>query len=163
MKSESNLVEKCIMKKEFCEMCGISSTTAYKLIKSKKINFEECRVGLMRYYNIPISEVTKYLERKKNRGKLTEVQVELVRTFYVIKIKDYPDVITSKDIQTITGYSKEIVRKWIKSDKIIGCVSRKKFRIAKEDLIDFLVSPYYAKIIRKSQTHIEDFKILGII
>ena len=36
-------------------------------------------------------------------------------------------------------------------------------RIAKDDLIDFLISPYYAKIIRKSKTHIQDFKQLGII
>ena len=163
MKNGLNSTQNCIMKKEFCELCGISPSTAYKLIKSKKVHFEKCRDGSMQYYSIPMTEVSKYLDEKMNRGKLTEIQIELVRTFYIIKIKDYPDVITSKDVQVITGYSKEIVRKWIKSDKIIGCVSRKKFRIAKEDLIDFLVSPYYAKIIRKSQTHIEDFKTLGII
>ena len=32
-----------------------------------------------------------------------------------------------------------------------------------DDLIEFLISPCYAKIIRKSKTHIQDFKQLGII
>ena len=116
----------------------------------------------MQYYNIPMNEITKYLDEKSNRGKLSKTQIELLRSYYTIKMKDYPDVITSYDIQLVTGYSKEIIRKWIKSDKIIGCVSRKKFRIAKDDLIDFLISPYYAKIIRKSKTHIEDFQNIGI-
>ena len=117
----------------------------------------------MQYYSIPMDEITKYLDAKSNHGKLNKNQIELLRSYYTIKMKDYPDVITSIDIQVVTGYSKEIIRKWIKSDKIIGCVSRKKFRIAKDDLIDFLISPYYAKIMRKSKTHIEDFKQLDII
>ena len=163
MKNGLNSIQNGVMKKEFCELCGISPSTAYKLLKSKKVHFEKCRDGSVQYYNIPIGEITKYLDEKSNRGKLSKSQVEIVRSYYTIKMRDYPDVITSIDIQIVTGYSKEIIRKWIKSDKIIGCVSRKKFRIAKDDLIDFLISPYYAKIIRKSKTHIQDFKQLGII
>ena len=163
MKNGLNSIQNGVMKKEFCELCGISPSTAYKLLKSKKVHFEKCRDGSVQYYNIPMNEITKYLDEKSNRGKLSKTQVELVRSYYTIKMKDYPDAITSIDIQVVTGYSKEIIRRWIKSDKIIGCVSRKKYRIAKDDLIDFLISPYYAKIIRKSKTHIQDFKQLGII
>lgn len=78
-------------------------------------------------------------------------------------MRDYPKVIDAKDIRTVTGYGKEIIRKWINSEKILGVVVRKRFRVAKEDLIDFLASPYYAKIIRKSKIHIEDFQCIGII
>ncbi len=163
MKNELNSTQNGVMKKDFCELCGISPSTAYKLLKSEKVHFEKCRDGSVQYYSIPMDEITKYLDEKSNRGKLSKTQIELVRSYYTIKMKDYPDVITSIDIQVVTGYSKEIIRKWIKNDKIIGCVSRKKFRIAKDDLIDFLISPYYAKIIRKSKTHIQDFKQLGII
>ncbi len=163
MKNGLNSTQNCVMKKEFCELCGISPSTAYKLLKSKKVHFEKCRDGSVQYYSIPMDEITKYLDEKSNHGKLSKTQIELLRSYYTIKMKDYPDVITSIDIQVVTGYSKEIIRKWIKSDKIIGCISRKKFRIAKDDLIDFLISPYYAKIIRKSKTHLQDFKQLGII
>ena len=163
MKNGQNSTQNGVMKKEFCELCGISPSTAYKLLKSKKVDFEKCRDGSVQYYSIPMQEITKYFDEKSNRGKLSKTQVELVRSYYTIKMKDYPDVITSIDIQVVTGYSKEIIRRWIKSDKIIGCVSRKKYRIAKDDLIEFLISPYYAKIIRKSKTHIHDFKQLGIM
>ena len=163
MKNGLNSIQNGVMKKKICELCGISPSTAYKLLKSKKVHFEKCRDGSVQYYSIPMQEITKYLDEKSNRGKLSKTQVELVRSYYTIKMKDYPDVITSIDIQVVTGYSKEIIRRWIKSDKIIGCVSRKKYRMAKDDLIEFLISPYYAKIIRKSKTHIQDFKQLGII
>ena len=36
------------------------------------------------------------------------------------------------------------------------------FAVAKDDLIDFLLSPYYANIIRKSEEHISDFRNIGI-
>ena len=76
-------------------------------------------------------------------------------------MKSYESLITSKDIMKITGYGKEIIRRWINSEKILGVVVRRKFCVAKEDLLDFLVSPYYFNIIRKSQTHIEDFEKIG--
>lgn len=78
-------------------------------------------------------------------------------------MKHLPDAISSKDIQEVTGYGKEAVRKWIIGEKLIGVVSRKRFVIAKEDLIDFLVSPAYVWITRKSKIHIDYFKKLGII
>ena len=80
---------------------------------------------------------------------------------YSDKIKSYESLITSKDIMKITGYGKEIIRRWINSGKILGVVVRRKFCVAKEDLLDFLASPYYFNIIRKSQTHIKDFEKIG--
>ena len=152
-----------VTKKEFCKICGISESTAYKLIKSKKVNFEKRHDGLLHYYAIPIEEAEQYIHQRANRGVLTKEQISSIKAYYRNKMRDYPKVIDAKDIRTVTGYGKEIIRKWINSEKILGVVVRKRFRVAKEDLIDFLASPYYAKIIRKSKIHIEDFQCIGII
>ena len=71
----------------------------------------------MQYYSIPIDEITKYLDAKSNRGKISKTQIEFLRNYYTIKMKDYHDVITAIDIQLVTGFSKEIIRKWIKRIK----------------------------------------------
>lgn len=154
-----------VTKIEFCKMCGISSSTAYKLIKNGKISKTECCDRLLHYYKIPISEIEQYRkeQEQKHRKSLSDKEVTIISKYYRTKMKDYPDVIESKDIQAITGYGKEIIRVWINSEKILGIVVRKKFRVAKEDLIDFLVTPYYSNIVRKSKTHIADFTIMGLI
>lgn len=150
-----------ITKQEFCKLCGISEKMAYKLIKSEKIHFEKCRDGLLHYYKIPIEDAWKYIEsRKKN---VSDENVLKISTYYRNRMKHLPDAITTKDIQEVTGYGQEAIRKWIVGEKLIGVVSRKRFIIAKEDLIDFLVSPAYVWITRKSKIHIDDFKKLGII
>lgn len=156
MNTEIANQDKYITKQEFCTMCGISPSTAYKLLKMKKIHFEKCCDGLLHYYKIPVSDAIAYMQEKANRLSLTEKQVEIRRQYYKNKMRHFPDVIEAKDIRAITGYGKEAIRNWINSGKILGIVSRKRFKIAKEDLLDFLVSSYYETIIRKSKTHLTD-------
>ena len=150
-----------ITKQEFCEICGISPSTGYKLIKNQKIHFEKCRDGLLHYYRIPMAEALDYIEKRKQP--FTDETISKVGEYYRIKLRPYPDAMSSYDIRAVTGYGKEAVRKWIKSDKLIGAISRKRFIVAKEDLIDFIISPAYMQITRKSEVHILDFKKLGII
>lgn len=158
-----NVVEKeYITKQELCQICNICESTAYKLLKNKKIHFEKCREGLLHYYKIPMADVIKYMQEQADKGYFTSEQKKAIAQYYRKKMQDFPDVIESKHIQSITGYGKEAVRNWINSEKILGIVVRKKFVVAKEDLIDFLVTPYYANIIRKSKTHISDFRAIGI-
>ena len=76
---------------------------------------------------------------------------------------DYPDALRAKHIQDVTGYGKETVRKWINSGKIQGIVVHKRFVVDKDALIDFLTTPYYFSIIRKSKTHLADFQSIGIM
>lgn len=152
-----------ITKAEFCLFCGISESTAYKLLKSGKIHFEKCCEGLLHYYKIPLREAEKYRKEIPHKGVLDEHQVAKVKAYYKEKLKSYSNVIDAKDIRIITGYGKEAIRTWINSEKILGIVVRKRFQVAKDDLIDFLVSPYYQNIIRKSKTHIEDEKITDLL
>ena len=145
-----------VTKIEFCQMCDICKTKAYKLLKSGAIQYEKCQDGLLHFYKIPLSEVSRYKQETAKKGVLSDEQTARVRLYYKKKLRAYDDIIESKDICIISGYGKEAIRNWINSGKILGAVVRKRFIVAKDDLIDFLVSPYYQNIIRKSAEHISD-------
>lgn len=147
-----------VMFKEFCEICGICPTTGRKAIAKKKVSFQKCQDGKLHYYKIPLSEVLQYKKDREERGILTDAEVEVRINYYRRKMTDYPDLINAGDIREITGYGKEIIRRWINSEKILGIVVRGKFCVAKEDLLDFMISPYYETIIRKSEEHKKDCK-----
>lgn len=94
-------------KQELCELCNISEKTAYKLLKSKKLNFEKCCDGLLHYYKIPISEVQKYINEQANKGYFSNEQKAVITQYYQEKLKKYPDMMRAKDIQLVTGYLKQ--------------------------------------------------------
>ena len=94
---------------------------------------------------------------------MREEEVGKVKEYYSEKLQSYPDVITSEDIQAITGYVKETVRRWIQSGKFVAIVYKSKYIITKKDFLDFVISPSYVGITRKSQKHLSDFIKLGIV
>ena len=153
--------KKFLTKAEFCDFCGISKSTGYKLVKNRKVEFVKCCERLLHFYKIPIEEAYHYLQEKELKNKLPGDLQERLKKFYKDKLKLYDDLITLKDIIKITGYSKETIRSWINGGKIYGVIVRRRFCVAKEDLLNFLISPYYFSIIRKSTTHIEDFEKIG--
>lgn len=152
-----------VTKEQFCSLCHISKKTAYKLIKSGRIKATKRNCGLLHYYEIPISEISKLEKVRGDICKLDREEIRRVRKYYSEKLKKYSDIVFSEDVQLITGYAKETVRKWIKSEKLLGIVSKRKFIIAKDYLLDFLTSQYYLGITRKSNEHISDFIKLGIL
>ncbi len=154
--------EKYVMFKEFCDICGISPSTGRKAIKNKAVRFQKCQNGSIHFYKIPLQDVLHYKQERENKGVLSEDTIKQMRIYYNNKLKEYPSLITSYDIRCITGYGKEIIRIWINSGKILGIVVRGRFCVAKEDLIDFLVSPYYEQIRRKTPTHKADRKAMNI-
>ena len=115
----------------------------------------------MHFYKIPIEEAYRYLQEKELKNKLPGDYQKRIKKYYKNKLRSYDNLITSRDIIEITGYGKEAIRNWINSEKILGLVCRGKFRVAKDDLLDFLISSYYFSIIRKSKTHIEDLEKIG--
>lgn len=149
-----------VTKDEFYKICGISKKTARKLLIDRKIQFEKCSTGSTYFYKIPLSEVERY-KQEKLRGKIiNEKQSMKIRLYFKKKLKGYGDVINLLDICVVTGYGKEGVRKWINSGKLLGVISKGSFKIAKEDLLDFLTSSYYQNIVRKSDVHKEDEKVI---
>ena len=108
MKVKSN---DCVSKEEFYKSCHISKKTAYKLIKSGRIKATKRICGLLHYYEIPISEISRLEKIRGNICKLDKDEIRKVRKYYSEKLKKYPDIVFSEDVQLITGYAKESVRK----------------------------------------------------
>lgn len=152
-----------VSKEEFYKLCHISKKTAYKLIKSGRIKAIKRKCGLLHCYEIPISEIQRLESVRRYLNKLREEEIGKVKEYYCEKLQKYPDVITSEDVQTITGYVKETVRRWIQSGKLVATVYKSKFIITKNDFLDFVTSPSYVGITRKSQEHLTDFIKLGIV
>jgi len=160
MKVKSN---EFISKEEFYKSCHISKKTAYKLIKSGRIKAIKRNCASLYCYEIPISEIERLESVRCYLNKLREEEIGKVKEYYSKKLKNYPDVITSEDVQAITGYVKETVRRWIQSGKLVATVYKSKYIITKNDFLDFVTSPSYVGITRKSQEHLSDFIKLGIV
>ena len=160
MKVKSN---DCVSKEAFYKLCHISKKTAYKLIKSGRVKAIERKYASRYCYEIPISEIQRLESIWYYQNKLREEEISKVKEYYCEKLQKYPDVITSEDVQTITGYVKETVRRWIQSGKLVATVYKSKYIITKSDFLDFVISPSYVGITRKSQEHLSDFIKLGIV
>ncbi len=152
-----------VSKEEFYKLCHISKKTAYKLIKSGRIKAVKRNCASLHCYEIPISEIERFESVRCYLNKLREDEIIKTRNYYSEKLKMYPDVITSEDVQVITGYVKETVRRWIQSGKLVAIVYKSKYVIAQNDFLDFVTSPCYVGITRKSQEHLSDFVKLGIV
>ena len=153
----------CVSKEEFYKLCRISKKTAYKLIKSGRIKAIKRNCGSLHCYEIPISEIERLESIRYYINKLREEEISKVKEYYSEKLQSYPDVITSEDVQVITGYVKETVRRWIQGKKLVATVYKSKYIITKNDFLDFVTSPSYVGITRKSQEHLSDFIKLGIV
>ena len=152
-----------VSKEEFYKLCRISKKTAYKLIKSGRIKAIKRNCGSLHCYEIPISEIERLESIRYYINKLREEEISKVKEYYSEKLQSYPDVITSEDVQVITGYVKETVRRWIQGKKLVATVYKSKYIITKNDFLDFVTSPSYVGITRKSQKHLSDFIKLGIV
>lgn len=152
-----------ISKEKFCKICQISKNTAYKLIEFERIKAIKRNCGSSYYYEIPVSEIARLGHVRSNINKLKKEEIRKVKRFYSEKLSSYPDGITSDDVQIITGYCKTTVRSWITSGKISGVISNRKFVMAKNDFLDFITTPYYVGIAKKSKEHLADFVELGIV
>ncbi len=152
-----------VSKEEFYKLCHISKKTAYKLIKSEKIKAIKRNCASRHCYEIPISEIERLESVRCYLNKLREEEIDKVKEYYSEKLRRYPNVITSEDVQIITGYVKETVRRWIQSGKLVATVYKSKYIITKKDFLDFVTSPSYVGITRKSQEHLLDFIKLGIV
>ena len=152
-----------VSKEEFYKLCHISKKTAYKLIKSGRIKAIKRKCASRHCYEIPISEIERIESVRCYLNKLREEEISKVKEYYFEKLKKYPDVITSKDVQAITGYVKETVRRWIQVEKLVATVYKSKYIITKNDFLDFVTSTHYVGITRKSQKHLSDFIKLGIV
>ena len=75
--------------------------------------------------------------------------------FYILLLAGYHDVITIKDVIGFSGYCKESVNRWCRSTTIKHFTHNRKHYIPKRFFIEFLCSPRFRLIQRKSLTHLQ--------
>ena len=157
-------------KEQFTIICRISKATATKLLESGIVPCVHSGKKT-RCYTIRKTDVQAYLKNRK--GNITlhdsydkngsillmenppEEIVRLLYDFYSEKLSGYHDVITIKDVICFTGYCKESVNRWCRSNDIKHFTRNRKHYIPKRFFIEFLCSPRFRLIQRKSLTHLQ--------
>lgn len=85
-----------------------------------------------------------------------ELYSPTVRRFYEKKLSEFPDLLDSVRVETITGYDRKTVRRWCNEGKIRCFSVQPRIYVPKEYLLCFLLSEDYNNITRKSQVHLDD-------
>ena len=87
------------------------------------------------------------------RKQFVKNELARMRQFYEALLKNYPDVLSVRQVAQFTGYGEGSVAKWCSKQELKSFFIRQKFKIPKEYLLDFLVSRYFIGIAVKSEKH----------
>lgn len=79
----------------------------------------------------------------------------LMHVYYEKLLRKYPDVVTVKDVVTLTGYTLTTVHNWCTRGSLKAFQKGLKFCIPKIFLVDFFCSLTFRSITRKSLWHIQ--------
>lgn len=143
---------------QMCEICGISKKTAYNLERREKIPYTVEVNHLIHTHKIRLTDVLAYLYEKECRQEADSDYILSMRSYYQNRFAHYPDVLTSKDIESMTGFSQSGIAQWLKNGILKSMMIKTNYRIPKVCLIDFVVSPYYRTIKNKSAKQRQDIK-----
>lgn len=157
-------------KEQFRIICHISKATTAKLLESgvvpcvhsgKKTHCYTIRkTDIQAYLKNRRSNITsKYGCDKSHSILLMENPPEEIMRplyeFYSEKLSGYHDVITIKEVIDFTGYCKESVNRWCRSNDIKHFTRNRKHYIPKRFFIQFLCSSRFRLIQRKSLAHLQ--------
>ena len=97
--------------------------------------------------------------RRKRPNQLRRLPPEMVedriRVYYDRMLRSQPDVLGVKGICAITWYGHSAVGNWLRKGRLRYIMNSHKYYVPKCWLIDYLCSPYYADIRRKSRCHVK--------
>jgi hypothetical protein len=163
--SESERYPKYITQKEMAAMLNICTSKAYVLQKHGQIPFEYISTAKGRRQQILTADVLRYLYEQICFIETANEFEGMLRIFFEKRLKSYPQLLRVSDIQRFTGYAKTTINNWFDRDllkslchqnqQIKSSQSGKATLIRKGAFIDFLISPYYRTIDRKSTLHRE--------
>ena len=163
-----------INKDQFYRICHISKSTALHLLQSGKVPCEYSGKRT-RCYKIKKEDVKKYLEERAIYPELytapkgwygvgdsrqpdiemNDELLEAMHKYYTKLLRKYKDVVTSKEIVEITGYSKSTVNRWCSTGVLKSFIKGQIYCIPKVFLVDFFCSFYFRSLVRKSLWHIQ--------
>ena len=160
-------------KEQMYQICHISKRTCLFLLESGLVPCQDSGKKTRRF-RIYTEDVIRYLEDRevhpelykppvgfynqkfKNTSAptpLTQDDIQFMRKFYEAKLGKYPDVLSSKQISSFTGYDTTSVNIWCDKNKLKHFYIKRKNLVPKPYLIDFLVSWDYIGIGVKSKKH----------
>jgi len=160
-----------LSKEQFYKMCHISKATALQLIQTRTVPAVDTGKRTNRYL-IARSDVEKYLQvRSENPPSLTSGRAKSIYTYGVLaeynqetaarlrRIATYdwryqPDILLVSDISSLLGYRKETIYRWRKKLGLKSCIISSKLYIPKQYLLDFIESPEFYHIQKKTIQHI---------
>ena len=166
-----NTVPNTLTKEQFYKLCHISKRTAMYLLRTGKI---PCQYSgkQTRCYKIRKADVMQYMEKRELFPELytvskhwydkryeireaalpSEVHAQM-RTFYAALLSEQPDMLTVKQVETITGYNRSSITRWKRSGDLtfikVGGISY----ILKLFLIEFFCSFRFRSIVQKTPWH----------
>jgi len=145
-----------ITQQQMYEICGFSKSTAYKAENSGAIPFVKEVNHLLHTHRIKLIDALAFKYKREHGYRQDDEYISYLRRFYDKRLKGLPDILTVSDISEITGFVEQSVQRWIGKGylKAFAKGRGRGYRIPKESLIVFLVSPAYNSIQNKSDKQI---------
>lgn len=85
----------------------------------------------------------------------------ITEVYYQGKLSRLPDdVLTLAQIAALTGYTPDVLRRWCAQKRIKHLAVSARIMVPKVFLLEFLLSPEYNQIPRKSPAHLNDLLLL---
>ena len=118
--------------------------------KEEKLSYTVEQNRLIRTHKIKLTDILEYLYKKECRQELDSPYICAMKEFYERRLIPYPDLLSVKDVQKVTGFSSSAVVGWISRNILKAFQPGKGYVIPKDFFVEFLISPYYRRIKNKT-------------
>lgn len=154
-----------VTQKEMCEILGVCKSTAYSMQKRGIIPFEYENTPHGRRQKIKATDISAFQNKQVQFNKSESSFLCVLLRYFDELLCSYPSMLTVSDIMRFTGYAKTTINNWIASGTLHSLqYNGKRIKsltygrgsiVTKECFAEFVVSPYYRNIRRKSKVHKE--------
>ncbi len=159
--------QRYVSKEQFCKICHIGKRTALRLIESGLIPAIDTHMQTSRYL-ISTEDIDHYLQERercpekyghKHRvfgslEKYDEAAAKRLRSIAQELWADKPELLTAYEAADLLGYQHTTIYRWRIRFNIKVFVVNKTLFIPKKILLDFVSSPEFHGIERKSDIHL---------
>ena len=169
-------IPEILSKEQFYKLCHISKSTARYLLVSGKVPCIQTGKKT-RCYQIRREDVRAFLHRRGIQPEqytssdkpdiihfptllhqeISPALQDALRGYLEKKLKKELDLLTARQIASITGYSPSIVNQWCRNGQLACIKKGGRHYIPKSVLLDYLCSMRFRTIVRKTPWHIETF------
>lgn len=144
-----------VTQKQLIEICNVCQKTAYNWEQKGVISFTREICSSVRYNKYRLLDILEYLYERDCRQETDSNYMIMMKKFYEDEFYNYPDVLDVSTVISMTGFSKSAITNWVRQKKLKEIKAKKKFYIPKKYLIEFLISPSYRQIRRKTVIQIQ--------